>query len=475
MLWTRVGEGYVSETPDGVRGPASAESLVCEPAEPGRSAFGATRRPALSRRRMLGLGALGLIAVGAAASVVVPILPAFAADYPTWDDVQRAKGNEAAKAAEVTRIQNLIQQLAANVARTQAAAEAAAAEFFAAEEAFFAAAARADDLQAQADAQAAEAAAASTRAGRVASQLYRSGGDDTSLELFFSGSPDGAEDLLGKLGTMDKVLERNRETFAGAVTARNNAQSLSDQAAVARDERDRLKQEAEQKMIASQEAALAAQAALDEQAEYIIVLEAQLAALQDATAQTVAGYQAGVEARRRAEEEARRRAAEEARRRAEEAARQNQNNGGGNASPPGQPSGSGWARPSGGRVTGRYGNRAQICTPGYGCTGYHYGTDMASGWGGGIFAAGSGRVTYAGSYGQFGNQIRVDHGGGITTTYSHCSSLLVGYGTNVSAGQLIAREGATGLVQGAHLHFEVHQGSSRINPESFMAARGVGI
>ncbi|MDX2377841.1 M23 family metallopeptidase [Microbacterium sp. LRZ72] len=460
----------------------------CAPTGDELTALGRPRRP-VSRRRMLGMGALGVLALGSVGAVAGPLLPAFAADYPSWDDVQQAKRNQSSKAAEVSRIQGLIASLTERVARTQAAAEQAANEFYEAEEAFYAAAARAEDLQSQADAQAAEAIAASERAGRVASQLYRDGGDDTSLELFFSGSPDGAEDLLGRLGTMDKVLERNRETFAEAITARDSAQSLSDQAQVARDERDRLKQVAEEKMVASQEAALAAEQALEEQSEHLIVLEAQLSALQDETAETVAGYEAGVEARRRAEAAARRRAEAEARRLAEEARKRreaeeaaNNSGGGGGGSSGGssgggggQTSGSGWARPSGGWSTSRYGARPTICTPGYGCTGFHNGTDMATGCGAGVFAAGAGRVVFATGNGQFGNHIRIDHGGGIITTYSHMSALVIGYGSRVSAGQLIGREGRTGLSQGCHLHFEVVQNGRRINPEPFMAQRGVSI
>jgi murein DD-endopeptidase MepM/ murein hydrolase activator NlpD len=467
----------VSSTNDMAR--AAEPDCGCAPTAAEASAFATAASPArarpLSRRWVLGLGAFGLVAAGALAAPMIPA--AFAADYPTWDDVQRAKQNEASKAGEVSRIQGLIQQLQNDVATTRAAAEQAAQEFFEAEEAYFAAAERADSLQSQADAQAQAARDASQRAGRVAAQLYRTGGDDTSLELFFSGSAAGAEDLLSRLGTMDKVLERNKETFAEAVTAQNSAQSLSDQAQVARDERDRLQQEAERKMVASQQAALAAEAALQAQSENLVVLEAQLAALQDTTAQTVAGYQAGVEARRRAEEEARRRAAEEARRLAEEAAKQNQNNGGGGSgsTSPGQPTTSGWARPSGGRVTSRYGYRDTICTPNYGCTGSHYGTDMAAGCGAGIYAAASGRVIFATSNGQFGNHVRIDHGGGIVTTYSHLSGYNVSYGSNVSVGQLIGREGQTGLAQGCHLHFEVRDNGNRINPESFMSARGVSI
>ncbi|MGL1687273.1 hypothetical protein ACSTI5_00080, partial [Vibrio parahaemolyticus] len=72
--------------------------------------------------------------------------------------------------------------------------------------------------------------------------------------------------------------------YAQAVTARDAAQSLTDQADVARGERDRLQQEAEAKMVAAQQAADAAQAALAAQQANQVTLEAQLAALQDATA-----------------------------------------------------------------------------------------------------------------------------------------------------------------------------------------------
>ena len=421
-------------------------------------------RHTLGRRGFVRIGALGLLA---AASLGVAA-PAFAATYPSWDDVQRARDNEAAKATEISRIQGFIATLNANVIRTQAAAEEASQEFFVAEEEYFAAVARADEFQSQADTQAAVAATASERAGRVAAEMYRSGGDDTSLRLFFSDAGD-ADQLLSRLGRADKLLQRNRDAFADASLARGAAQSLSDQAAVARDERDRLKQLASQRMEESQAAADAAQQALDEQSTNLVVLEAQLAALQDSTARTVADYQAGVEARRRAEEEARRRAEEEARRAAEAAAAP----GGGGGGQIGQ---SGWARPSGGRPTSRYGARATICENGY-CTGYHYGTDMATGCGAGVFAASAGRVAYAGTYGAFGQHVRIDHGGGILTAYSHLQQggILVGYGQQVAAGQLVAREGNSGLSRGCHLHFEVWRNGQRINPEPFMSERGISI
>ncbi|WP_399546715.1 coiled-coil domain-containing protein, partial [uncultured Microbacterium sp.] len=292
----------------------SLDECGCAPAPVERRAIAGR----MSRRSALGLGLLGVATV---AAVGGPMLPAaFAADYPSWDDVQAAKANEAAKASEVSKIQGLIQSLNQEVARTQAEAKIASDAFYEAQQAFFAQARRADELQAQSDEQAALATESANKAGRVAAQLYRNGGDDTSLELFFAGDAASTDDLLARLGTMDKLIERNKDVYSDAVTARNAAQSLSDQAVVAREERDRLQQEAEKKMALAQEAANAAQAALDAQTANLATLEAQLAALQDTTAKTIADYQAGVEAARIAEEqrqaalraEAERRAAEQA-------------------------------------------------------------------------------------------------------------------------------------------------------------------
>ena len=210
----------------------------------------------LTRRNALGVGVLSVAALSAF-GIGSGVSAAYAASYPSWDDVQRAKQNEAAKASEVSRIQGLIQSLTQKVAETQAAAEAAGNEFYEAQQAYFEAIAEAEALQAQADEQAQIADESARKAGQVAGQLYRNGGDDTALELFFSGSAANADELLSRLGTMDKLLGYNQSVYDKAVAARNSAQSLSDQAAVARTERDRLQKIAEQKMLAAQQAAVA--------------------------------------------------------------------------------------------------------------------------------------------------------------------------------------------------------------------------
>ena len=449
----------------------AAEECGCAPTPAER---GALWNQPVSRRHAFGIGALGVVAL-AAFGVGSGVTAAHAASYPSWDDVQRAKNNEAAKAGEVTRIQGLIQSLERKVAETQAAAQVASDEFFEAQQAYFAAITEADALQAQADEKAALADETAKKAGQIAAQLYRSGGDDTALELFFAGSGANADELLSRLGTMNKFLEYNQTTYDNAVSARNTAQALTAQAQVARDERDRLQQVAEQKMVAAQQAADAAQAALDEQAANLETLKAQLAALKDTTTKTVAGYQAGVEARRREEEARRKREAAAAAAAAAAAGRGTSGGGGGGGGGGGTPGNGGWVRPHGGARSSSYGPRTPICGP-QGCSSsFHYGADLANGCGAAIYAANSGTVDYAGPNGNYGNYIRIQHGGGISTGYAHIKpgGINVRSGQWVRAGQVIAYAGDTGRSFGCHLHFEVYINGGYTNPVLFMEQRGI--
>lgn len=432
----------------------------------------------VSRRGAIGLGVLSVVALSAF-GISNGVSAANAATYPSWDDVQRAKNNEASKAAEVSRIEGLIQSLTQKVADTEAAAKVASDEFYEAQQTYFAAVTEADLLQTKADEQAAVADESARKASQVAAQIYRNGGDDTSMELFFAGSAENADELLARLGTMDKLLEYNQSVYDDAVSARNSAQSLSDQAVVARDERDRLQKVAEEKMVVAQEAAQAAQAALDEQAANLETMQAQLAALKDTTTKTVAGYQAGVAAREKARREAEAAAAAAAAKAAAAAAAAAAAGGGGGSnggSSGGSSQGTGgWRRPHGGGNSSGYGPRSQQCGA-QGCSSsFHYGTDFANGCGAAIYAANSGTVDYAAYNGGYGNYIRIQHGGGVGTGYAHIrdGGILVRWGQWVSAGQVIAYAGNTGKSFGCHLHFEVYVNGGAVNPVSFLAARGV--
>ncbi|MBS1905279.1 MAG: M23 family peptidase, partial [Actinobacteria bacterium] len=236
--------------------------------EPGQTPL--ARRARSPRRGRRNAAALSITAIGALVLGLFLGTPAaYADDYPSWDDVQAAKANEAATATEVSRIQGLIASLTQNVADTKAAAEAAGNEAFAAQQAANAQARRTDDLQAQADTQKKTADDAASKAGQIAAQLSRDGGDTTALQLFFSKSTANKDELLQKLGQMDRVLSGTQAIYDKALEAKNTAQSLTDQATKARAERDRLSQVAQDKLKAAQVAAAAAQAALTEQQSHL--------------------------------------------------------------------------------------------------------------------------------------------------------------------------------------------------------------
>ncbi|WDM44554.1 M23 family metallopeptidase [Microbacterium luteolum] len=453
------GRGLVNDRNTLDAAEAASAECGCAPSPTEQRAFS---KPGISRRGALGLGVLSVVALSAF-GVSSGVSAAYAASYPSWEDVQAAKQNEAAAAAEVARIEGLIQALTQKVAETQAAAKLASDEFYAAQQAYFAAIAEADTLQAKADEQSAIAIESARKAGQVAAQLYRNGGDDTSLELFFAGSADNADELLARLGTMDKLLEYNQSVYDDAVAARNSAQSLSDQAVVARNERDRLQKVAEEKMQAAQQAADAAQAALLEQSTNLATMQAQLAALKDTTVTTVAGYQAGVEAEAQAQRD----------REAAEAAA----NAGGNSGGGGTPGTGGWVRPHGGERSSGYGPRSQQCNSNGCSSSWHYGIDLANGCGAAIYAAYSGTVDAAFYNGGYGNYIRIQHGYGVATGYAHIKpdGFAVGHGQWVEAGQVIAYAGNTGGSFGCHLHFEVYIDGRYTNPADFMADRNIWI
>jgi len=85
--------------------------------------------------------------------------------------------------------------------------------------------------------------------------------------------------------------------------------------------------------------------------------------------------------------------------------------------------------------------------------------DIANICGTPIYAAASGRVIAAKSYGWnagAGKYVKISHNPKIETLYAHMSRILVIPGQYVQRGQLIGLMGSTGLSTGCHLHFEVH-------------------
>jgi murein DD-endopeptidase MepM/ murein hydrolase activator NlpD len=105
----------------------------------------------------------------------------------------------------------------------------------------------------------------------------------------------------------------------------------------------------------------------------------------------------------------------------------------------------------------------------------HPGVDLAATEGTPYYAAHSGIVKLARYNGGFGYCIEIDAGNGITLLYGHSSALLVHEGQKVEAGDVLGLVGNTGYSFGDHLHFEVQQHGTPINPLPFMLAHGVDI
>jgi murein DD-endopeptidase MepM/ murein hydrolase activator NlpD len=402
-------------------------------------------------RRFRGVLATLLATVALVVSGGLASGPAWADDYPTWDDVKNAQANEAAKNDEVARIQGLIESMNAQVAEAQAVATQRGTEYQAAQEKYDTADFVAGQLEAQATEASARADASNKQAGQLAAQLARTGGNDLTLNLLVGGDKISS-DLLYQLSAMSKLTEKTLQIYAQAAQDRNTATALTAQATVARDELRGLADEAQRLRDEAVAAQQAAESALQEQEDHQVELQAQLQVLQENRVATEADYQKGVESRAAA---ARAAAA---------------------AGLPTLPfiAASGWASPfPGSHSSDEYGMRVN---PVSGAYILHSGIDLV--YSGGtcgayVYAAAEGIVNYAGWNGGYGNFIQIDHGGGIATAYGHNTQLLVGNGDYVQVGQPISLAGTTGNSTGCHLHFEVRQNGTAINPRPFMAAQGI--
>lgn len=96
--------------------------------------------------------------------------------------------------------------------------------------------------------------------------------------------------------------------------------------------------------------------------------------------------------------------------------------------------------------------------------GGHDGIDIEGETGDKIIAARSGRITFAGDDGDgYGIKVLIDHGRGISSLYSHLSTIAQRRGW-VEIGTVIGRVGCTGSCSGDHLHFEIQQRGRATNP-----------
>ena len=123
----------------------------------------------------------------------------------------------------------------------------------------------------------------------------------------------------------------------------------------------------------------------------------------------------------------------------------------------------------GARQTSGYGMRFH---PILGYNRFHQGLDFGAPYGTPIRAVTDGTVVSAGHNGGNGNWVKINHAGGLATSYSHMSRIAVSSGNRVLQGEVIGYVGSTGLSTGPHLHFETYKSGRVVNPKSvsFMGA-----
>ena len=122
-----------------------------------------------------------------------------------------------------------------------------------------------------------------------------------------------------------------------------------------------------------------------------------------------------------------------------------------------------WPLPGYYRLSSLFGYRIHPIT---GVAHSHTGIDIPASGGTPILAAKSGQVVTSAYHYSYGNYVVIDHGNGNSTLYAHMSSRAVSEGQMVTQGQVIGYVGTTGSSTGNHLHFEVRDNYTRVDPES---------
>ncbi|OZC48556.1 peptidase [Rhodococcus sp. RS1C4] len=104
---------------------------------------------------------------------------------------------------------------------------------------------------------------------------------------------------------------------------------------------------------------------------------------------------------------------------------------------------------------------------------FHQGVDFAAPSGTPIYAVTGGTVEQAGDAGDgYGTLVRIKSGNTVTY-YGHQSSVDVEVGDTVEAGDRIGSVGSTGNSTGPHLHFEVRNNGSSIEPVAYLKTLGI--
>ena len=268
-------------------------------------------------------------------------------------------------------------------------------------------------------------------------------------------------ELLTAMDDIGEIMESDRRLEDEYIAAREHTEEV-------KAEYEAYKEELEAKQATLRAEQVELQRQIDEATELITKLAEDIEGNAEELAKLQAAQdEAQKEIDQKVAELERQRAEEEERRRQEAAANNPSNGGGGGSSGGGTVTGTGsftWPCPSCTYITSRVGYRWH---PVSGQWKYHSGLDIGAAYGASIVAADGGTVTIAGVNGGYGNCVMIDHGNGYYTLYGHMSSIAVSVGQSVSKGATIGYVGSTGVSTGPHLHFEIRQGTTILDPENW--------
>lgn len=108
-------------------------------------------------------------------------------------------------------------------------------------------------------------------------------------------------------------------------------------------------------------------------------------------------------------------------------------------------------------ITSGYGWRVHPVT---GQVAFHSGVDLEVSAGTPVMAVASGTVAFAGSQGDYGNLVVLNHSEGYQTRYAQLTAIAVSVGQVIKQGTTLGTVGSTGLADRPHLHFEIRSNST---------------
>lgn len=116
--------------------------------------------------------------------------------------------------------------------------------------------------------------------------------------------------------------------------------------------------------------------------------------------------------------------------------------------------------PVDGEITSEFGERVH---PVFKTVKMHTGIDIDSEIGTPIKSSTNGQVLRVGEDAINGKYVRIKSGK-YEVVYAHCYKINVTEGQKVKQGDIIAEVGDTGIVSGPHLHFEIQENGTAVNP-----------